>query len=205
MNYNNFVIIISAPSGAGKSTIIKQILEQDKSLKLMISATTRAPRGEEKNGVDYFFLTKEEFEKKIENNEFVEYAEVHDNYYGTLKSEIENNLSNSKNMILDIDFQGSKIFCDNYNRSDVLKIFILPPSFQELERRLRGRGTDTEEVIQKRLNNAKKEIEHCGEYDYVVVNDDLDLAIQQVKSIIESRKIQNIKNSELNKFIAQFK
>ena len=108
-------------------------------------------------------------------------------------------------MILDIDFQGSKIFCDNYNRSDVLKIFILPPSFQELERRLRGRGTDTEEVIQKRLNNAKKEIEHCGEYDYVVVNDDLDLAIQQVKSIIESRKIQNTRSDELETFIAQFK
>lgn len=204
MEYDNFIIIFSAPSGSGKSTIAKKLIEWQSNIKLSVSATTRQPRGEEQNGVDYYFLTKEEFEKKIENDEFVEYAKVHDNYYGTLKSQLEDKLNNGNDVILDIDWQGARQVSDQFDLTKLLKIFILPPSYTELENRLTSRGTDSAEVIQKRLKKSIDEVQHCNEYEYIVVNNNLETAFQQIKSIVEARRIRSLKQESLENFITQF-
>ncbi|OQY39308.1 MAG: guanylate kinase [Candidatus Cloacimonetes bacterium 4572_65] len=179
---NPFVIIISAPSGGGKSTILQRILNDFSNIKYSISSTTRAPRGTEENGVDYFFLNNDEFEQKIKENEFLEYANVFGNYYGTSMNFINECFANGQYVIMDIDVQGSlqisKTLCP------VIKIFIVPPDSIELEKRLRNRGTDSDEVINKRLDTAKEELKLINEYDYLVINDDLDKAVYAVKNII---------------------
>jgi guanylate kinase len=191
LKYNNFIIILSAPSGAGKSTIISKLLELKEGFKLSISATTRNPRGNERDGVEYYFLSKEEFERKISNNEFVEYASVHGNYYGTLKSELENTMNNGLNAILDIEWLGARNVSKQFDKSKILKIFVLPPSIIELERRLKGRGTDSDETISRRISDAREQILHCNEYDYVIINDNIDKAIEQIMATITAKILQN--------------
>jgi guanylate kinase len=191
LNYSNFVLILSAPSGAGKSTIISKLLQTNKEFKLSISATTRSPRGSERHGVEYYFLTREEFERKIKDGEFVEYAEVHGNYYGTLKSELEDNMNNNINVILDIEWQGARNVSNQFNKTKILKIFLLPPSIEELERRLRGRGTDSEEVIKKRIADAREQISHYNEYDYTIVNENIDEAFREVLAVVTTKRLQN--------------
>lgn len=199
--YSNFIIVLSSPSGAGKSTITKKLLESDEDITLSVSATTREPRYGEEDGKHYYFLSRETFKEEIEKNNFVEYAEVFGNYYGTLKREVENKFSNDKDIILDIDWQGARQVSDQMDAKRLLRIFILPPSIKELENRLRTRGTDSEETIVKRMEKAREEISHFNEYDYIVVNDNLEEAFEQVKSIISTKRLQNIEQNQLEDFV----
>lgn len=183
------VLILSGPSGSGKSTLTSRALKEFPSLAFSISCTTRAPRGEEKDAVDYHFLTKEKFEEHIACGDFLEYACVHGNFYGTLRSEVAGRVENGQDVILDIDVQGAKKIMEKASADELLSkcvetLFIAPPSFTELERRLRGRGTDSEESIVKRLGNAKKEMECYGQYDYLIINDDVEEAYEKFRSLV---------------------
>ena len=178
------LVIFSAPSGSGKTTIVKELLKRFDCFEFSISATSRQPRGAEQNGVDYYFLTNEEFKERVARDEFVEWEEVYQGTcYGTLKSEMERIWSKGKVIIFDVDVMGGislkRLFGD-----DACSMFIMPPSIEELERRLRGRGTDAEEVIQKRVAKAEFEISKAPEFDHVVVNDKLDVAVEQAAGII---------------------
>jgi guanylate kinase len=177
------LIVISAPSGAGKTTLCAQLLKEIPTLVLSISCTTRAPRGNEKHGHEYFFLTLEDFQAKIQSQAFAEWAEVHGNYYGTLKATIEENLSKGKSVLLDIDVQGADLLRKSFS-GRVATIFISPPNLEELERRLRARGTDSEESIQKRLKNAAREMKEAQRFDLVLVNDSFDHAYTQLKQFV---------------------
>lgn len=187
-------IVLSAPSGCGKSTLIDMLLQEYHDICYSISCTTRAPRGEEEDGLDYHFLTKARFEELIGENAFIEYAQVHDNYYGTLKAPIAEVLAEGNSMILDIDVQGAAKVRDYVRalpNTDPMKIgyvdiFINPPSMEELRRRLEGRGTDAPDVITKRLANAEGEMARAGEYMYRVTNDDLALAYKRLCDLIDA-------------------
>lgn len=203
IQYDNFTIIISSPSGAGKSTMIKKLLEWDENIVLSVSATTREPREGEVDGIHYHFISKENFEEEIEKNNFVEYAKVFDNYYGTLKREIDSKFKDGKDIILDIDWQGARSVSDQMDVKRLIRIFILPPTIAELENRLRTRGTDSEETIKKRMAKAKDEISHFNEYDFIVVNDDIDKAFEEIKSIIIAKRLQNIDQLALERFVAE--
>ena len=178
------LVIFSAPSGSGKTTIVKELLKRFDCFEFSISATSRQPRGTEQNGVDYYFLTNEEFKERVARNEFVEWEEVYQGTcYGTLKSEMERIWNNGKVIIFDVDVMGG-INLKRLFGEDACSMFIMPPSIEELERRLRGRGTDTEEVIQKRVAKAEFEISKAPEFDHVVINDKLDVAVDEATEII---------------------
>ena len=179
------LFVMSAASGAGKTTLKDKVIGEFPDIVYSISATTRAPREGEVNGVHYFFKTKEEFEQMIKDDALVEYNLVHGNYYGTPKSFVEDMLKQGKRVLFDIDVFGKVNFDKVY--PEATGILILPPSEEELERRLRGRGTDSEEVIQTRLRNAKKEMEFAktkGKYEYTIVNDDLERAADELRKIL---------------------
>ena len=176
-------IVISGPSGVGKDTIVNKLISDGYGI-YSISMTTRERRIGEVDGKDYFFLTKEEFEENIKKNNLFEYAIYNGYYYGTPKDFVFNNINNGTNVIAIIDVQGAMKIESKY--SDALSIFIMPPSFEELEKRLKNRHTDTKDNIRKRLEIAKKEISYKDKYDYVVVNDDLDRCINEIKNIIDT-------------------
>lgn len=178
------LFVISGPSGAGKGTLVARVREQISNLGLTVSATTRSPRPGEVDGVSYHFLSMEEFMSRVDAGEFVEWAHVHGNCYGTLVSEVDKNLAAGKPLILEIDVQGGLHVKERF--PETVLIFIEPPSMEELEERLRGRGTETEETIELRLANARHEMELEQSYDVVVVNDDLDRATQELVDIIEA-------------------
>lgn len=179
------LIIFSAPSGSGKSTIINYLLECNLDLAFSISATSRAPRGSEQNGVEYYFLTPDEFRAKIANNEFIEYEEVYkDNFYGTLKSEVERIRENGLNVVFDVDVVGG-VNIKNIFGDEALSMFIMPPSVEELRKRLVGRNTDSAETIEKRLAKAEYEIGFADKFDKVVINDNLNEAKAEALSIIK--------------------
>ena len=179
------LIIFSAPSGSGKSTIINYLLECNLDLAFSISATSRAPRGSEQNGVEYYFLTPDEFRAKIANNEFIEYEEVYkDNLYGTLKSEGERIRENGLNVVFDVDVVGG-VNIKNIFGDEALSMFIMPPSVEELRKRLVGRNTDSAETIEKRLAKAEYEIGFADKFDKVVINDNLNEAKAEALSIIK--------------------
>lgn len=178
------IIVICAPSGTGKSTLIERLKKDHPELIWSVSSTTRPTRTGEVHGRDYFFITKEEFEKKISENMFIEWARVHSNYYGTSREFIDEGLSAGKKMLFDLDVQGADAIKKLYGNQGKV-IFIEPPSVAELERRLRSRGTDKDEVILERIANAKNELLRKHHYDYLVMNDDVDRAYNHLKSIIE--------------------
>jgi len=204
INHQPFLIIISSPSGAGKSTLCKMLANNDPLIKLSISATTRDKRPEEIEGQHYFFKSKEEFKKDIDNDQFLEYAIVFNNYYGTPKQKVETELKNGHCVLFDIDWQGARKIKEKFNNDIILSIFILPPSLQELERRLKVRAQDPIEVVLKRMKEAKSEISHYNEYDYVLINDDLNKTYQKIFSIIDSKRIQMQNKNDLEKFIKEF-
>lgn len=180
------VIIFSAPSGSGKSTIINYLMEQGLNLHFSISATSRPPRGQEQHGVEYFFLTPEEFRVHIENGDFLEYEEVYkDRYYGTLSAQVDQQLERGENVVCDVDVLGGINIKKHYgNRA--LSVFIQPPSIDALRMRLEGRGTDSPEVINDRIARAEFELSHASQFDTIVVNDNLEDALAEAKKIIEN-------------------
>ena len=180
----NKLIIFSAPSGSGKSTIINYLLEQGLNMAFSISATSRPPRGQEQHGVEYFFLSPEEFRQRIANNEFLEHEEVYqDRFYGTLKSQVENQLNAGQNVVFDVDVVGGCNIKQFYgNRA--LSVFIQPPSIEELRKRLVGRATDTPEVIESRIAKAEFELSFAPKFDVVIVNDDLETAKAEALQVI---------------------
>jgi guanylate kinase len=182
------LIVISGPSGTGKGSIIKKVMERWPAAEFSISMTTRGKREGEEHGVHYYFATREEFEATIEDGGFLEWADVFGNYYGTPKAPVEKRLAEGADIILDIDIQGAI----NVRKAmpGAVLIFILPPSIKELRRRLEHRGTDAQDVIEKRLAKALTEIGTAREYDYVVVNDDLDVAAEQVLSIVQASHLE---------------
>lgn len=182
----NGLLIFSAPSGSGKSTIVNWLMKEHPELKLAfsISCTSRAPRGTEKNGVEYFFLTPEEFKAKIEADEFLEYEEVYqDRFYGTLKSQVENQLEAGDSVVFDVDVKGG-VNIKKFYGGRALSIFVQPPSVEELRRRLNSRGTDAPEVIEQRLAKANYELTFAPQFDHIVVNDNLEKAEQEVYKLV---------------------
>ena len=184
------LIILSSPSGAGKSTLAKRLMAWDPTLSFSVSATTRNPRPGETDGVEYYFKTKPEFEAMVDAGEMLEHAEVFGNYYGTPKGPVETAMMAGRDTIFDIDWQGGQQVRNSSLGKHVLSIFILPPSIEELERRLRARAQDSEEEIAGRMAKSRNEISHWPEYDYVLINDDLDETEQDLKNIITSERMR---------------
>ncbi|EOD01309.1 guanylate kinase [Caldisalinibacter kiritimatiensis] len=192
------LIVLSGPSGAGKGTICKAFLKENKDFILSVSATTRKPREGEIDGVNYFFITKEDFEKKIQNDEFLEYASVYGSYYGTPKSFVIENLNKGKDVILEIDIQGALQIKERYPEG--VFIFIVPPSMKELRNRIEKRGTETEEAINERFSSAFNELNFASKYDYVVVNDEVNKAVKRIEAIVMAEKCKIERQKEvLNK------
>ena len=180
------LFIVSAPSGAGKTTLCNAVRQTFPDLSYSISHTTRAPRSGEQHGVDYFFISETEFKKRIKDDVWAEWAKVHDHFYGTSARFIDRELAAGKDILLDIDFNGARQILARY--PDSITVFIMPPSFESLEKRLVGRGTDSPETISKRLKTAKNEMENKAHYQHIVVNDALPEAIQKLAAIISSHR-----------------
>ena len=188
------VFIVSAPSGSGKSTLVNRVLEQDPKLLFSISYTTRQPRGHEKQDDHYHFIGRDEFERRLEQDEFLEWAKVFENYYGTSRLYLEQALKEGRDLVLDIDVQGERQLKERI--PDAVSIFILAPSRAILEQRLRARSEDSEAVIERRLRGAVDEIGNYRQYDYVLVNQDLDESVMKLKSIIEAERIRRVRMEE---------
>ncbi len=188
MSNRGFLVIITAPSGSGKTSIYKRLLKIRNDIKFSVSYTTRKKRDGEVNGVDYYFISREEFKRKIENGDFLEWAEVHGELYGTERGQVERCIGDGYICLLDIDVQGAmKVMKANI---DCVSIFIEPPSLEELERRLRNRGTEDEDSIKIRISNAQIELEYKKYFDYIVVNDVLERAVSEISEIIDKEKIK---------------
>ncbi len=194
-----FLLVVSGPSGSGKGTVCKELLENIDGLVFSVSATTRSPRPGEIHGENYFFLDKDEFATKIENNEFLEYANVHTNYYGTPKDFVIEKVENGKIVLLEIDVQGAMQVMERFE--NVVSVFLLPPNLEELEHRLRNRNTESNEDISIRLANAKQEIDLVEKYDYYVINDKIELAVDRINSIIKSEKLKVKRNKNIKEEI----
>jgi len=189
MAYTGSMLMLVAPSGAGKSSLVKALLEKDSTIQLSVSCTTRLPRPGEENGREYHFLSQEEFLKRKEAGDFLEWAEVHGNYYGTSKSWIEAQMQSGKDVLLEIDWQGARQIRKMI--SDTIWIFILPPSIQALEERLRKRGQDDEKTILSRVSAAKEELSHVSEADYLIVNDMFESALLELSQIISASRLRS--------------
>ena len=200
LDRKGLLLVVSGPSGAGKGTICKALLNKNDEIKLSVSATTRKPRNGEVHGVNYFFIEKEEFTKMIENGEFLEYAQIYDNFYGTPKSAIIECLEKGQDVILEIEMQGAKQIKEVYPEG--VFIFVLPPSLEELKSRIVGRGTETQEEIEKRFSCAFEEINQIVNYDYFIVNEDIEKSVSDVEAIIcaEKNKVTRYKNNIIDKF-----
>ncbi len=196
------LFVLSGPSGTGKGTICKEVLDRNDDIKLSISMTTRNPREGEVDGVHYIFTDKEAFEKLIDMEGFIEYADVYGNFYGTPKKEVEDWLKNGDDVLLEIDVQGAIQVKENF--PDSILLFILPPSIEILRNRLEGRGTDDQDVIERRMANATKEIQLVHKYDYSVVNDKLDEAVSAVESIIKGQRCK-LDDETAKEIISRFK
>lgn len=197
-NNRGVLIVISGPSGAGKGTICKELLDKHNNIYISVSATTRSPRAGEVDGINYYFLTKESFEEKVSQNGFLEYANVHGNFYGTPKVNVEKMLEEGKDVILEIDIQGALQVKENF--SEGVFIFILPPSMEELKQRIIKRGSETEESLMTRFKNAYQEINYVSKYNYAVVNDEVDTAVEKIEGIIVAEKcrVDRIKDTILD-------
>lgn len=180
--------IISAPSGAGKTSLVGKLLDKDLLVRVSVSTTTRPMRPGEKHGVNYFFVSVAEFKAQIQAGEFLEYAQVFDNFYGTTKASVDQQLAAGQDVILEIDWQGAQQVRQLY--PDAYSIFIMPPSIEELDRRLNGRGTDSADIIARRMQDAVSEMRHYPEFDYVVINDDFDAALHQLHAIFVANRLK---------------
>ena len=201
MQRRGLLIILSSPSGAGKSTLAKRLMAWDASLRFSVSATTRAPREGEADGRDYYFRTRPAFEGMVAAGEMLEHAEVFGNLYGSPKAPVEAAVADGRDTLFDIDWQGGQQIRNSVLGKDVVSIFILPPSIAELERRLRTRGQDSDAVIAGRMAKSQAEISHWAEYDYVLVNDDLDRAEAELKTILTAERMRRDRQPELSEFV----
>lgn len=199
-NRRGLMIVLSSPSGAGKTTLTRKLLAENKNMTMSVSATTRAPRGGEKEGKDYYFLSKTQFSDMVAEDDFLEHAKVFDNFYGTPRQPVETALESGRDVIFDIDWQGAQQLAEAA-ANDLVKIFILPPNMQELESRLRSRAQDSDSVIAKRMSKAETEISHWPEYDYVIVNEDIDTAMDELRAIIAAERMQRKRQFWLSGFV----
>jgi guanylate kinase len=200
MARRGLLIILSSPSGAGKSTLAKRLMAWDPTLKFSVSATTRAPRAGEVDGQDYYFRSHAEFQAMVRDGEMLEHAEVFGNFYGSPKTPVEQAMIAGRDTLFDIDWQGGQQI-KQAMRSDVISIFILPPSIAELERRLRGRAQDSDEVIASRMAKSEAEISHWAEYDYVLINRDLDAAEAELRAILTAERLRRERQPGLSDFV----
>ena len=194
------MLVLSSPSGAGKSTISRELLDREPELTMSVSATTRPPRPGEEEGKDYYFLEKDKFHEMVEDGEFLEHATVFDNSYGTPRGPVNAALESGKDVLFDVDWQGTQQLAGKA-RSDLVTIFILPPSQDELERRLRTRAQDPEEVILKRMSKAASEMSHYDEYDYIVVNVDVEESVREVQAILTAERLRKVRREGLYDFV----
>lgn len=194
------MLVISSPSGAGKSTIARNLLEKDKNINLSVSVTTRPRRQSEIEGIHYHFISKRDFERMRDNDELLEWAEVHGNFYGTPREPVEEAMAAGRDMLFDIDWQGAEQLQDKM-KADVVSIFILPPTMTELQSRLHRRAEDTEEVIKTRLLNSRAEIEHWRDYDYVILNDDLQAAFEGIEAIVKAERVRRDRRHGMFDFV----
>ncbi len=193
------MLVLSSPSGAGKTTLTRNLLEQEENVALSISVTTRARRGSEIDGVHYRFMSKREFEGLRDSNQLLEWAEVHGNYYGTPREPVEQSLLAGRDVLFDIDWQGTQQLYEKM-RDDVVSVFVLPPSADELKARLERRAEDSREIISRRLRNAIEEISHWREYDYILVNRDLDKSFMRLRAILTAERLKRVKMLDLESF-----
>lgn len=198
------MLVLSSPSGAGKTTICRELLRRNPRLRASVSATTRNPRPGEKDGQDYFFITHEKFQEMATKKAFLEYATVFKNHYGTPRAPVEAALAEGYDMLFDIDWQGAQQI-KQAARKQMLSVFILPPSLMELRRRLEGRGGDSAEVINYRMSRALEEIGHWADYDFVITNHDLDRSIADVEAILKAEKLRRNRQDGLTDFIRGLK
>lgn len=194
------LLVLSSPSGAGKSTLSRLLLEKDENISLSVSMTTRKPRPGEKDTIDYNFVTQENFAKLVAQNGFLEHAKVFDNYYGTPVAQVEQAMTEGRDVLFDIDWQGTQQLAQKAAK-DLVRVFILPPSKNELARRLRERAQDSKEVVVKRMAKANQEISHWAEYDYIIVNDDVEKAEKQLFSILQAERLKRERQTGLISFV----
>ena len=195
------LIILSSPSGAGKSTLARRLMAWDASLRFSVSATTRAPRPGEVDGREYFFRSREDFVKMVEAGEMLEHAEVFGKFYGTPKAPVEQAMEAGRDTLFDIDWQGGQQIRNSSLGRDVVSVFVLPPSIAELERRLRGRAQDSDDEIARRMAKSEAEISHWAEYDYVLINRDIDVAEQELRTILTAERMRRDRQPGLTDFV----
>lgn len=196
------MLVLSSPSGAGKTTICKKIISLDKKISMSVSFTTRPKRKSEKDGVDYSFVSKKKFDNMKNSNFFIEYANVFDHWYGTPKSFVEKELQSGRDVIFDIDWQGAQKLSD-FSKNDVVSIFILPPSNKILLKRLKKRAEDSDEIVKKRMSKAKSEISHWIEYDYVLINNDLNICSLDILNILNTERMRRSRQRYIYDFISK--
>ncbi|MCF8878709.1 guanylate kinase [Hyphobacterium sp. SN044] len=196
------MFVLSSPSGAGKTTLSKRLMDKNPDILISVSWTTRAPRPGEENGRDYVFVSQDEFEKNIAANGFYEYAKVFDHYYGTPRAPVEEALAEGRDVIFDIDWQGARLLAEAAP-NDAVRVFILPPSLRLLEDRLRKRGQDPEAVISRRMDRAEAEISHWNEYDYVIVNEDFARALEEIDLILHAERLRRTRRPWLEGFVSE--
>lgn len=194
------MLVLSSPSGAGKTTISRILLDKEKDLTLSVSATTRKKRPGEVHGKDYFFVSIKEFDEMVERGDMLEYATVFDNKYGTPREPVENGLNSSQDVLFDIDWQGTQQVAARA-ANDIVRVFILPPSLKELERRLYARAQDSEEVVKGRMSKAADEMSHWAEYDYIIINENIEKSVADVQAILRSERLKRDRRPGLDDFV----
>ena len=194
------MLVLSSPSGAGKTTLARRLVETDENLRISVSVTTRTPRQNEVDGKDYNFVTEHVFQAMVESGKFLEHAQVFGHLYGTPSQAVYESLANGNDILFDIDWQGAQQITE-HARNDVVKIFVLPPSTEELARRLKNRAQDPEKVLSERMAKAADEITHWPEYDYVIVNEDLEIATTQISRILTAERLRRHRRTGLSKFV----
>ncbi len=199
-NRRGLMVVLSSPSGAGKTTLTRKLLADNPNMTMSVSATTRLPRPAEREGVDYYFVSKNQFSEMINEGDLLEHARVFDHHYGTPRAPVEAALNDGKDVIFDIDWQGAQQLAEAAV-DDLVKIFILPPNMRELEKRLKTRAQDSDTVIAKRMSKSEAEISHWAEYDYVIVNEDVDVALEELRIIIGAERMRRKRQLWLSGFV----
>ena len=200
INRLGIMLVISSPSGAGKTTLARKLLEQDDNIKLSVSVTTRKPRKAEKNNKDYIFVEKQKFQKMVKNNDLLEFAKVFGNNYGTPRKPVESRINNGKDVLFDIDWQGTQALRE-MEPKHLVSVFILPPSTKELEIRLKSRGQDSDDEVKRRMAEANSEITHWAEYDYIIINYEIEKTLKKLKSILITERLKRVRQIGLIDFV----